>query len=118
MKKTINHTILIIAAVSAAIGVVLCAAGISTGGSFWRVMKDNDMMPQIIYGNDTQKNPYQNPYQDGNIGGGNNMDDFSEFFKEFGLDDDDINSFFAPYGGSSDGGRNTENGKDFGGPLF
>lgn len=116
MKKTIHHTILIITAVSAAMGIILCAAGLSIGGSFWRVLKNNDMLPEIIYSNDKPQNPYQN--RNGNRNSGSSMDDFSDFFREFGLDDDDINSFFAPYGGSSGGSGNSESGNGSGGALF
>ena len=116
MKKTIHHTILIITAVSAAVGIILCAAGLSIGGSFWRVLKNNGMLPQIIYSNDKPQNPYQNG--NGNRNSGSSMDDFSDFFKEFGLDDDDINSFFAPYGGNSGDSGNSESGNGSGGALF
>ena len=49
------------------------------------------MLPQIIYSNDKPQNPYLNG--NGNRNSGSSMDDFSDFFKEFGLDDDDINTF-------------------------
>ena len=105
MKKAVRNIILLMFAVFAAIGFMLCALGFSHGGSILRAMQNISIEPyveintNILPRGNTQR-PRPGDSRGGNADSGFYDDDLSEFFKQFGMDDDDIEQFTVPFGGS------------------
>lgn len=106
MKREIRNTVLVLSGVCAAAGIIMCIAGFMNGGSILRAFQNIELMPEI----EIKTSPRGTlPYGGGNTpksGGssGDYDDDIYDFFKEFGLDDDDIENFLNPYGGGSQKG--------------
>lgn len=96
MNKIITKTVVIISAVSVALGIVLCIAGASANGSLGDIL---DMFNIHIEHNGGRGN---NGYSDSYSIGGGDMDDFfNEFFG------DDMNDFFND-GFDMNGGENSD----------
>ena len=72
MRKTITKVVLIICAVSVALGIALCASGVVMGADVEKALRG------IGINDETRIEP-NNMYDDYN-------DDINDFFKEFGID--------------------------------
>ena len=72
MRKTITKVVLIICAVSVALGIALCASGVVMGADVEKALRG------IGINGETRIEP-NNMYDDYN-------DDINDFFKEFGID--------------------------------
>ena len=72
MRKTITKVVLIICAVSVALGIALCASGVVMGADVEKALRGNGINVE------TRIEP-NNMYDDYN-------DDINDFFKEFGID--------------------------------
>lgn len=72
MRKTITKVVLIICAVSVALGIALCASGVVMGADVEKALRGIEINVE------TRIEP-NNMYDDYN-------DDINDFFKEFGID--------------------------------
>ena len=73
MRKTITKVVLIICAVSVALGIALCASGVVMGADVEKALRGINVETRI------EPNNMYDDYNDYN-------DDINDFFKEFGID--------------------------------
>lgn len=107
MKREIRNVVFALAGVCVAAGILVSAAGFMKGGSMRRALQNTGFLPRFKINSDVRGTvPYGNggDYDD-------DMEDIYEFFREFGLDDDDIDDFLNPYGGSMPDSRSSGGGK-------
>ncbi len=92
MKKIITKTVVIISAVSVALGIALCIAGAAANGSLGNILDRFNI--HVEHGGDNV-----NYYGSYSVGG----DDMDEFFGDFfgGDFDDFFNDGFDTYGGEN-----------------
>ena len=96
MKQKMNKAISVVAGVFIFIGLVLAVIGANNGGSIVRALRHSG-----VNVNTRQNNNYGNYYNPYGNGGKNNVDDpIRDFFREFGMSDDEIDMFVNPYGNS------------------
>lgn len=104
MKRSDALTLIITGAVIFAIGAATASIGEGMGGNFFRAFENSRMEFK-----DDRKKP-EFDYDYGNGGGYEPDDDIAEFFRSFGMSDEEIERFLNPYG-SSGGGRDKKEGR-------
>lgn len=114
MKDKLKKAVLAVSTAFICIGLILCVIGANNGGSFLRAMKYNgaDIKIDSRYDNNKGREPYYyNPYGGyGSQGGSSQEEQMREFFKQFGMSDDEIDMFINPY--NSQGGYGGRRGND------
>lgn len=76
MRKTITKVVLIISAVSVALGIVLCVSGVVLGADVRRALRESGINIETRI----EQNDMYDMYDNYN-------NDINDFFREFGIDD-------------------------------
>lgn len=79
MRKTITKVVLIICAVSVALGIALCASGVVMGADVEKALRGSGINVETRIEPNNMYDDYDDYNDDYN-------DDINDFFKEFGID--------------------------------